>query len=1101
MEDETDLGIIANPSTQRAQEIEERDAQQPLLDTLSDAFLGNTAAGAGLLVLEDEQELLEEAIVNPDVPVRPEEQPYLELAAGVGALLGFRAGDADYDKTAMYDELTQGIPYSFHDEIVGNDNLAAAKRARARVLEDMERGRRLGLQKGATSGLAMLAGSAVDVDLPLNFLTGGGYGAARVARAGIKVASMANLPKGAALRATSALTGINSGLQSGALSGAAEIAWRDTADWTTLADAALTGAAIGGAAGGVLKNDVGLQVRAAQDELAQRVARDDKSLTGRGLDVEAMPTKPMVIELEQSTVGAAATNGTERINRDALGAEPRIEDITRASEDWRKTSGWLERKREAENEWLENFVTRNTFGSRLAADYAALYRSESPTANFLAGAVFESPHGYGRGTATAAILNDHYTRRIVEPTLAAQDAQARWAKRNNQTLMNTGVGVSDRGNRAFSREVSLEINARRQGRAYSDDPDVRAAADAYRKAADEALNVARGREGQIALDGFEDITPADYLPYRWNGRKLRQMIRDGQITEEDTVSALANAYRSAGMSAAKDAEQVAKAVVTRMQSQADGVSVSLFDLRSGDGRAFLEEILTDSKLPEADRVAILERITGEKDEAGKSSHAKSRNEIDLEAPLGDNFQIIDLMDDDLHTSWHRYARSISGASALARQGITSRARREDIITAIRKEQQALGEREVDGDLIRAMMTHFDGGPVSGYAMGRTNKGIGVAPSLAKRLTNLALLGKLGITQLGETGASMAAQGLENWVNRGVMSRLNKLDRKANRELINDLAFVTGRIGEDHRHFAPHLELDDLTAHDAASFASTLQGWIGKAQWVQGYTSLFNQVRTWQQTTAALGISDKLVKAIRDEGDSINARIENDFGLDHHTRNQIRWLIEDGVIEMRNRNGVEYVHRLNMEQWDVELSETFGAAVSRSVNQQVQKSLAGEQDAWLHTEAASMLMHLKTFPMQAVTKQFARNMRYFDQENWAVLGMGMATAYMALSIRDAIDGRDRDAGERAKAAFGYSNMTGFIPMLTDPTMTALGMEHLRFNQYGPHSEVGVASLDVANNLMRVPGAVVDTVTGDANGYDRQALMALPFMNTAGLSRLF
>ncbi len=1118
------------PGTLRGREIQRREDQQGFLKNLEDGFMGGTALGAGQEIVNDEAQLLEDemfpegSIVDAISEIPNPLSPGMsvgDMMSGAGVLLGFRAGEADYDPYEKYDELTAGIPYGFHDEIVGNDNYAAALRARERILNDMERGRRISSQQGFTGNLAVFAGSMVDVDLPLTFMTGGGYGAARVARAGVKFSAAARLGARTAHTVQSGMIGASSGLQAGLASGAAQMAWRETADWTLLAETALTSTLMGGGINGVMRGDMGLKLSAARDELHTRMAADDPTLSGQGLDVEAMHTSPLVFHAD-STAGAQMAEGAgprisaERVNRDNLDASPRLEEITTASENWRHESGWLNRKRGGETEWLENFVTRGA-GKAVAQDYARLYSSESPTANFLAGAIFESPHGYGRGRATAAVLNDHYTKQIVEPTFEAHRAMFRWAKRNEHTLARSGLGISDAGNRAFSREIMLEVNARRQGRQYSKDPDVLAAADAYGKAAERALDVAKGRNGQRALDGFEDIQAGPYLPYRWNGRRLRDLIRRGVVDEGSITQALANSYRAAGMTAGKDADAVARAMVTRMRSQADGVSGSLQDLMHRDGRDFFDEMLKDAGVSATERAAIMDRITGNKNEVGKLSHAKNRNEIDLEGQIttkdGSVLRIVDLMDDDLNTSWQRYSRQMAGSAALARHGITNRSMRESVISAIQKEQDALGEKAIDGDLLRAMLTHFDGGPISGYAFGKTNKGLGVGPALAKRLTNLSLLGKLGITQLGETGASMAAVGLKNWVDRGVMSRLDPERLAQNTELLNDIAFITGRIGEDHKHFAPHLELDSMSTRDASEFMANVQGWVGKAQFVQGYTSLFNQVRTWQQTTAALGIADKVVQQIKaasqfDEfgfnrvlDENLSRRLENDFGIDATTMDYIGKLIDDGVIEMASKGGHTYVNRLNMEQWDVEIADEFGAAITRSTNQQVQKSLAGEQDAWLHTEAGSLLMHLKTFPMQAATKQFARNMRYFDQENWGVLGMGLATAYMALAIRDTLDGRDRDVGERAKAAIGYSNMTGFIPMGVDPVMTMLGMEDMRFNQYGPHSEASVASLDVANRAMRIPGAAIDYATGNANGYDRQAMMAIPFMNTIGLSRMW
>lgn len=1108
---------VSAPGTLRGAEIQRREDTQGVVDNFVDSFMSSTGIGAAKSILEDESDLLR-AEWFPGTETDEENQSALELTANtiaepayhllsdVGALLGFRAGEEDYDRTEWYDKLTEGIPYGFHDEIMRNQSFAAALRARERIVADMERGRRLLNQRGTTSGLAIFAGSLIDADLPLTFMTGGGYGAARVARAGVKFSAMTRMAPGVARTAQSGLTGANAGLQAGILSGAAQVAWDETADWTVLAETVLTSTLMGAGLNGAARGDLGLQLQAAREELYTRMARDDATLSGQGLDVNTMPAHPLVFD-RPSTAGAQQVPGTEtlRIDREILNAPPHLEEITRAAEDWRHTSGWLNRKREGEKEWLERFITRGA-GRHFARDYARLYSSESPTANFLAGAIFESPHGYGRGRATAAILKEQYTKQIIAPTLVAHDAMARWARRQNMTLARSGIGVSERGARMFGKEVMLEVNARRHGRAYSTDPDVLAAAVAFQVSSDRALSIAKGRKGQTAIDGFEDIPAGPYLPYRWNGRRLRDLIRSGRVDEESVIQTMANAYRQSGMRHDKDAVAVARAGVTRMRSQADGVPGSLRDLMARDGRDYLEQMLRDANVDPAEIAAILQRITGIKEEMGKSNHAKHRNEIDLEMEIptkdGSVVQIIDLMDDDLIGSWHRYAREIAGSAALARQGVSNRSMRESLISAIRREQEALGEDPINGDLLRAMLTHFDGGPIHGFISNKTNEGLTVGTALAKRLTGLSLLGKLGITQFGETGVSIAAIGLRNWVDRGIMSRLTPERLAENRAILDDLAFITGRIGEDHKHFAPHLELDSLSTRDTWEFLKTVQGWVGKAQWVQGYTSLFNQVRSWQQTTAALGIADKVVKGIRDGlDDKILRRIKNDFGLDEYTIQKIRWLIDDGVIEIRSRGGHEYVHRLNMDRWDIETAEEFGAAITRSTNQQVQKSLAGEQDAWLHTEVGSLLMHLKTFPMQAATKQFARNMRFFDMENWGALGMGLATAYLALTIRDALDGRERSVGERAKAAFGYSNMTGFIPMGADPLLTALGLEDMRFNQYGPHSEVSIAALDVANRALRVPGAIGDYSTGDADGYDRQAILAIPFMNMIGLSRLW
>lgn len=54
------------------------------------------------------------------------------IPASLAVIVGFRAGDADYDRSAYYHTLIKGIPSQFHDEIMSNSNLAAAQRARSR---------------------------------------------------------------------------------------------------------------------------------------------------------------------------------------------------------------------------------------------------------------------------------------------------------------------------------------------------------------------------------------------------------------------------------------------------------------------------------------------------------------------------------------------------------------------------------------------------------------------------------------------------------------------------------------------------------------------------------------------------------------------------------------------------------------------------------------------------------------------------------------------------------------------------------------------------------------------------------------------------------
>ena len=149
---------------------------------------------------------------------------------------------------------------------------------------------------------------------------------------------------------------------------------------------------------------------------------------------------------------------------------------------------------------------------------------------------------------------------------------------------------------------------------------------------------------------------------------------------------------------------------------------------------------------------------------------------------------------------------------------------------------------------------------------------------------------------------------------------------------------------------------------------------------------------------------------------------------------------------------------------------------------------------MHTSLGSLLTHLKTFPMQATQKQMVRHFRHNDPEAYSALVWGFGTALAASMIRAGVDGKDMTAEEHAKRAFGYANMTGFLPMAYDPLMTMIGADDMRFNQYGKHSEVAVPALAWANDAMRLPGAIGKSAAGVADYDDMRAKRTLPFANT-------
>lgn len=783
-------------------------------------------------------------------------------------------------------------------------------------------------------------------------------------------------------------------------------------------------------------------------------------------------------------------------------------------------SGWLSRKAEAEQEWWTKVATMPA-ANLFTGNVNTLYKSNAHTANWLLANVFESANGLGRGSYTAGAGRESYHRRMFgHISRGVPEAVEDWAKRNEQTIAGSGFGVSQAGLAAFNREVMLAMNDLNMGRAVDRDPAVLRARDSYGAAAKEAMEIGKGKAGQIAVDGFEEIKdkPA-YTPFVWDGGKMLKLIKQGTVDRDQIVQGLSQAYITAGQVQTRDAQKIAEAVVSRAISRDSDVNMSMGYLMTGDGRDFLLKSLVSSGVGTKEANAILRRFTGEAAEKGKLSFAKRRNEIDLDVNIktndGSDIRIVDMLNNDLHGTWQRYTRRMAGSAALARVGLNNRTKVEDLITAIRTEQRSIGEEPMDADMLRAMFSEFDGGPTHGYSNGVINQGIQPELGLLKRVTNLSLLGKLGMSQLAETGSTIAQLGFENWWTRGPAAAFDKALKQGNKELLDDAAYLLGDIGQDHMNFAPHLDLDEMSMRDKGTIVQGISRFTGNLQNIQNYVSGFNHVRMYQQQIAVMGSMDKVFRSMKKAIDAdpnglwrntidkpLLRRLEQDLGLFPEQLDKIAELITNGTVEFKDYKGHTLVNRLNANKWDdPEFEEAFASAIVRNLNQAVQSPMPGEKDVWMNTTLGSMLTHLRTFPMLSIQKQFLRNMRHMDQQTTNMFLYGTAVAGMVIAVRDAIDGKERTAADHAKQAVAYASMTGWVPSAIDPVMASLGFEDMRFNQFGPVPDYSPPVWSWVNKASRLPGAAMDTVTGQGDWYDTQSLKALPFANTLGLARIF
>jgi hypothetical protein len=783
---------------------------------------------------------------------------------------------------------------------------------------------------------------------------------------------------------------------------------------------------------------------------------------------------------------------------------PTSEGIIDHAHESNTASGFYKSREEQAGFWAT--MASSKWNSVVGAGFQSLtYRSKAATLNFMGRNIFESSSGLNRGTTTASAMHEKYHRNVATQMLPIRGAMNAWAQINNRGAMGSRFGISKKGQAEYIRATMLERNARQHGHALTEDQNIIRGADALDSTARESLVVGKGREGEHSVLGMENISDnPHYTFYNWSGAKVGNIVRSGIADRADIITALAQSYRDTGMALGKDADKVAEAVIRRSELNDAEIDSSVHSLLQADGQEFLRDTLERSGVKGNDLEGIMQRLVGAAADRGKEGFAKSRNEIDMSTVIrtkdGSNLQIVDLLSHDMMGDWQRYIRRIAGAGALARQGITSRAARKEFISAVHAEQRALGEPLVPRQELEAMFSSFDGGAVKGWSKleGGEPSPAGQGVSMMKRLVQLAWLNKLGLTQLGETGAMIAQNGLATSIRRGPLGNLSKEIRKGNAALMEDISYLVGELGMDQHLFASHLNLDEVSSIDGADFLSRTNHHLATASYIQSFTSMFNHVRGAQQKTAALGVMDKVFRQIkRGATKGEMNRMWGDLGLDAPTVARLKGLIDDGTIEF-SANGS--VNRMHADKWDGDLQDIVGSSIIRNINQLVQKSMAGELDSWVHTGLGSALSHLKQFPMQATHKQIIRHFRHNDVEAYSAVMYGLGTAAVASVIREGLDqaggkeGEWMSAADHGKRAFAYGNMTGFLPMAYDPIVTMMGLDDMRFNQFGSQAEIAPPILSFANDAVRLPGALFAAATGNSDWDDKKAIRTLPFANT-------
>lgn len=1006
--------------------------------------------------------------------------------------IGQFPADPNFDMREYYDVLVEDVPHEYRAEVARARSLDEAMYIKERIALNAEDAQTLS-SAGVPGTVAMLAAGLVDVDTLLSF------GVAKPVTGAARIAQAAKLAAA-----------------TGAVNTAMEVGLQATnyqnGDWSNLPTAFLLGAGAGGLIGftgfgarKVLGEDQrgGINVGMRVEDVAPEEGMQD-ALRWSSPDAFRWGYENPRVELNVNQEALARQQAMHRMAEDFqenafdpdfqaksnLHEQPAHEYPTTAvfnpgeAVEGVPQLSLTERSRafiaslpgaQTARGWTKKF--QESLNRRLPDDYNRAMQTKSPTLQAWAHSMLESSEGQARNNHSGALIREHMLRKTI------YELEPAWDEAFNTWAASRGYGLTDKWwtNKAakeFDREWMLAMNDLNFGKIGLDQlsPELQKIVRASEKFSDTFLREARSASPRTAVAGFENVKKRGvYFPLRWSGRAMRDL--ETKLGRKRLAQIVARAYAITNPDmTADDAAAIGKALVRRISKKGTEVDTNLASLLRGDGKVFLEEALADEGMS-AERIQqLIARYLGAGEDKGKAGYARHRTPMDLSLEI-DGVKIVDMVEPDMLASYRQYADTMSKKIALARHGINSRDAEEYIKNTILDEDPTIDRAWLEG-----VFSYFQAGAPEG----------GLEPTVRRirAATNLALLNKLGLTQAGETGAILATAGVKNFIAASPV--LAKALKKApmGATVIDDIKWMAGNLGYEKNmvRFDMLQEMQRGSTPFMTDLGRKLDEALAKGQQAQQFLSGYRTILRHQTDVAAKSVTNKLFKELRD-GVKSEAAL-NDMGFDAGFRARLQKYIENGTVKF-NADGE--LDALQPNLWKRADQEEFGRVITRTAYQLIQRELPGEGYRFMHTNFGALILHLQSFPILAMRKQFIRINKLADGTATRLFLYGLGTATLAAAARAVIDGEYDKLNPRdlAKRAFSYANYTGWIPTFTDPIATMTGLDSLKM--YGSKYEqniLQVPSVDTMNRVLRIPRALAPD--GDFTKSDKYALSALPIV---------
>lgn len=1060
-------------------------------------LLGNGSSQQEAEYAAESQRLSEAASFGDEVAAS------LRLGPGVAMYQWNARAEIPYDPSFKladhWDELKNGIPALYYPEFSGVRSLPEARQLKRDIEMRLADSRVL-----EHSGIGGFAAQVVPAFAdPINIITGRAFFAGKLGNVAGPLRGATNLP-------ARLVTGAAAGFEAGIVSeGTTQAFAPEPTNLGAIVDVGLTTMAMGAAMHGHV--GVAKAVDSAREEFA---ARPDVPPPADGpVFTEPLKEQPKESQTQQEaatpkpndmqdSVGAASVYPDHIINDtvDLGGEAQQYRDqarrfLYRNNIDAQYEAAFKDTAAGKSSKALHSFISNNKL---LASDWDRLWNSGGSIAKVVNYKLFESPASLVVNNKSASILTPQYETRMNAGVMISYDhtltdylkqSGKGWASLNPETV------------RKFHREVIDELNARLHdgpGHTPSTNPAIKQMADAIDAGAAEAHKIMTGLPGETAVHGVENFQPRPgWFRQIWDGEKMSRLIKEKPALKTQIESALARTYMQLYPNMkAELADIYSKAVVRGALARTMDFDTNMARFLSQDGKEVAMQVLKDNGLSVKQATDVIDAIRQASPDVGKLGAMKARLDVDLRTPIdAEGLTLADLVNTDIPHIWQRYSRQVAGISAMARHGIQKQ-EIPGLIDAILKELEVVGKPgHVSKQDLQDMFSYFSGSAFGG----------GVSPWVRRALglTNLALLGGMSLTQMAEIGVQVATVGTEAFMKTAPKELKDMIARKDTASMTQLKHALSPIIGED-KVMHSHLSLEELSANagQLAELGKLIDTGLSEGRKIQGRVSLFYKIKQAQERIAIRAMLYRLNQHFTTDKKLDPTRLYSLGITNPKLEERIGKYFKNGTVKVVDGDIVDLGHA----SWKTSDFQELTSVLQRHVGQVVQQINRGEGSIYFNKDVGAVLYHLKKFPLVAIQKQLLRNTRVMDEEALAGIAYGLGTAALVYTAKQVLAGNNDKLNplDIAKGGIALGNMTGWFPMATDPLMSILGQDNLRFSQYGP-TGASTGVLDVPpviptlNRIAHIPTAAAAAFMGNADKSDISALKAVPiFGNLTGMS---